>query len=119
MGFEFRPAFVPVEIEGKEYQIKIGDLGAIEEMQSVVKEITKIANDTSVPSDERFISVCKRMRDVIASMIGKEACDEIFADREDNIVETVQLLTYLKEVSADAQKNNSIDKLLEEFGLNA
>lgn len=36
MGFEFKQTFVPVEINGKEYQVRVGDLDAIDETKKVM-----------------------------------------------------------------------------------
>ena len=117
MGFEFQPTFVPVEIEGKEYQIRVGDTDCIEKTNQVVDRIKKLANDDTLPANNRMIAACKEMRELIASMIGQEACDEIFEGRGNNFLETIQLLTYLKKTMADAQSNNAVSEMLAEFGL--
>ena len=117
MGFKFEKTFVPVEIEGKEYQIRVGDLDAIEEADRLVERINEIAENESLPINNRMIAVFKEIRNLVACMLGKEACEEIFANRGNNFLETVQLATYLKKASAEAHSEGAMADILKEFGL--
>lgn len=117
MGFEFKQTFVPVEINGKEYQVRVGDLDAIDETKKVVARIQKLANNNNLDDTAKMTSIFREMRNLIAGMIGQEACDEIFKGRGNNFMETLQLLTYLKKTAADAQKETSMQELFKEFGV--
>lgn len=117
MGFEFKKTFVPVEVNGKQYQVRVGDLDAIDASNKVVERIQKLADNDNLDDINKMTATFREMRNLIATMIGQEACDEIFEGRGNNFMETLQLLTYLKKAAADAQKDVSIQKLFEELGV--
>lgn len=118
MGFHFQKPTVAIEIEGKNYEAKIGDLDSIEKAAEISNRINEMAKNNDLSDTEKMTNIFREMRELLVAMLGQEAVDEIFEGRGNNFIDTMNLLTYVKkEISDLTDGTHIIEDLFESLGV--
>lgn len=125
MGFEFRRRRA-VEICGKQYEIDLADLGFIEavvvDFAAIIREYETLEGlhremgaAGTVRSAGQMAELSGRLAEsnrrvfdsglqFVATVLGEEARDEIFAGRRANSVEAVELCAYLYQAAIESRE---------------
>ena len=80
MGFRFLPKEREVEVEGRRFTIRIGDLRTIEAIMSS-------AETSQPPGGSEHRLVCLRLAEQIKAIIGKDGYEAVFDGREVNYLD--------------------------------
>lgn len=118
MGFEFKKRFTTVEICGKPYELRVDaeEAGKITVLGQQLSALSDKADENPI---EALVEADKNLEETLASMLGKDAVDEIFAGRSPFLADKIELFSYLvKEMQkASVEQLLSTTDVLKEFDL--
>lgn len=97
MGFEFKDRTVRVEVDGKEYAIQIGSAEMADRVAMAYTNLEAIGGEKLASDPHANMNVSKMLRNLVGAILGKEAQDEIFADRPNSVIAEIELIAYLME----------------------
>lgn len=95
MGFKFKDRTVKVEIEGKEYAVLIGSAEMADRVAMAYTNLEAIGGEKLATDQHVNVNVSNMLRDLIGAILGQDAQDEIFAERQHSVIDEVELLAYL------------------------
>lgn len=115
-GFKFRERnLLIIEIEDKKYEVEFREelLNKIQTLCVNVEKESKGAKDGDIAKLKQLCDICS---EGINSILGEDACKEIFSDRKINFVDCCDVLIYIfEEIKKykDKKLNDYNDKLIQ------
>lgn len=111
MGFEFKNRKTTVEVCGKTYEIEQGNVEFVQNVAKVQARLAAMTESAITKNPNALVEVSDTMRDLVGSILGAEAQTEIFSDRTRNLIDEIDLLTYLL-TAVQGQQNDTVDEIL-------
>ena len=113
-GFEFGNHTVTVSIESKDYQVSVGDAEMADRVQGVYTTLQAIGGDTLAANPDANMTMSRALRDLIGALLGSDAQDAIFEGRRNNLLDEIELLTYIwGEVSAADEAQLDVESVMQ------
>lgn len=112
--FEFKDATIQIEINGKVYSFNPESVEYNDAVLSAANKVASIDKDKANQATMKMLS--DELRNTVGAMLGKDAQEEIFAGREQNIVQELRLLNALIRAREEAGVDSEIESLLATFG---
>jgi hypothetical protein len=98
MKFTFTSNEKEVEIEGRKYILKLGDvatIGAVEALRNQARIKIEAFEASNAPATEAVTSLCSFIGEQIDALLGAGAYEQIFKDRPLNVLEHTDLIDCL------------------------
>lgn len=94
MGFKFSDHSVKVEIEDKEYSLKMGDAERLGKINEWAKKLVEVDYDNL--NERTSAQLQNSVKQNLIGILGKEQYDDIAASRKDmDLIDMVELFAYL------------------------
>ena len=110
MGFEFKNRKTTVEVCGKSYMIEKGSVDVAQRVDAMQKRMANMT-ESELNSPDAMKKVSDALRDIVGALLGKKAQEEIFEGRNPNILDEIELLTYLLD-ELNSIESDGIDDVL-------
>ena len=114
MGFEFSDHVVPVQIEGREYRINMGDAKLLDQVGRWGAKLS--GTDYASLGEGRMDALAEDVRGYLLALLGQEQFDEVFAERGFDFINGLELFAYLynevEKSSVDASFRSVLGKYL-------
>lgn len=117
MGFEFKNRKTTVEVCGKSYVIEKGSVDVAQRVDAMQKRMANMT-ESELNSPDAMKKVSDALRDIVGALLGKEAQEEIFEGRNPNILDEIELLTYLLD-ELNSIESDGIDDVLARLDVSA
>ena len=115
MGFKFKDRTVKVEIEGREYAIQIGSAEMADRVAMAYTNLEAIGGDKLANDQNVNVNVSNMLRNLIGAILGQQAQDEIFENRQHSVIDEIELLSFLMtEVNKAEDASFSISAAMQE-----
>lgn len=115
MGFKFKDRTVKVEIEGREYAIQIGSAEMADRVAIAYTNLEAIGGDKLANDQNVNVNVSNMLRNLIGAILGQQAQDEIFENRQHSVIDEIELLSFLMtEVNKAEDASFSISAAMQE-----
>ena len=115
MGFKFKDRTVKVEIEGREYAIQIGSAEMADRVAMAYTNLETIGGDKLANDQNVNVNVSNMLRNLIGAILGQQAQDEIFENRQHSVIDEIELLSFLMtEVNKAEDASFSISAAMQE-----
>lgn len=115
MGFKFKDRTVRVEIEGREYAIQIGSAEMADRVAMAYTNLEAIGGDKLANDQNVNVKVSNMLRNLIGAILGQQAQDEIFENRQHSVIDEIELLSFLMtEVNKAEDASFSISAAMQE-----
>lgn len=115
MGFRFKDRTVKVEIEGREYAIQIGSAEMADRVAMAYTNLEAIGGDKLANDQNVNVNVSNMLRNLIGAILGQQAQDEIFENRQHSVIDEIELLSFLMtEVNKAEDASFSISSAMQE-----
>lgn len=115
MGFKFKDRTVRVEIEGREYAIQIGSAEMADRVAMAYTNLEAIGGDKLANDQNVNVNVSNMLRNLIGAILGQQAQDEIFENRQHSVIDEIELLSFLMtEVNKAEDASFSISAAMQE-----
>lgn len=115
MGFKFKDRTVKVEIEGREYAIQIGSAEMADRVAMAYTNLEAIGGDKLANDHNVNVNVSNMLRNLIGAILGQQAQDEIFENRQHSVIDEIELLSFLMtEVNKAEDASFSISAAMQE-----
>ncbi len=111
MGFEFKNRKTTVEVCGKTYEIEQGNVEFVQNVAKVQARLASMTESAIANNPNALVEVSDTMRDLVGSILGADAQAEIFGGRTRNLIDEIDLLTYLL-TAVQGQQNDTVDEIL-------
>lgn len=111
MGFEFKNRKITVEVCGKTYEIEQGNVEFVQNVAKVQARLAAMTESAIADNPNALVEVSDTMRELVGSILGAEAQAEIFGNRTRNLIDEIDLLTYLL-TAVQGQQNDTVDEIL-------
>lgn len=109
--FNFKDtAKAEIRIDGKVYSFDPYDAEMLNELAKVGKKVKSV--DRKKAPTAVLLTLSKEIRNSIGVILGKEAQDEIFANRKPNILEEVRLLNEIHKAREESDADAELQRLL-------
>lgn len=117
MGFEFKDRKTTVEVCGRSYVIDKGSVDVAQRVDAMQRRMAGMA-ESGLDSPDAMREVSDALRDLVGALLGKEAQEEIFEGRDPNILDEIELLTYLLD-ELNSIESDGIDDVLARLDVSA
>lgn len=117
MGFEFKSRTKQVEICGKKYVIEKGSVDVAQRVDAMQKRMAHMT-EAELNSPDAMKKVSDALRGLVGALLGKKAQEEIFEGRNPNIIDELELLTYLLD-ELNSIESDGIDAVLARLDVSA
>lgn len=95
MGFSFSKHVVEVEIEGKPYQINLGDADMLDKVEKWSAKLGGIDYAKLSKDGGRMALLAQDVRGYLKALLGDEQFDAVFNGREFDFIDGLELFAYL------------------------
>lgn len=95
MGFTFSKHTVDVEIEGKSYEINLGDADVLDKVQKWSEKLGRVDYAQLAGDSGRMALLAQDVRGYLKALLGDEQFADIFKARKFDFIDGLELFAYL------------------------
>lgn len=112
--FNFEKITAEIKIEGKVYTFDPADSEMMDKLLGVSNKLSSVKFDKA--NDAIMMTLSRELRNVVGAVLGKEAQEEIFANKDHNVMQEILLISKLLDAREEAGVDSQVEKLLKSFG---
>lgn len=113
MGFEFSNHAVEIEVAGKVYSVNMGDVDMLDEVRRWSDKLR--GTDYSSMGEGANRAVADDLKGYLTALLGQRQFGEIFADREFDLIDGMELFAYVHSKMAESRVDEAFASTLDKY----